>query len=549
MSLLSRTAISVAGMMMLVVLALWLPFGWILPLHEPWGLHSAYDTGRVPTVTLTGIRSLHFVVPWLAYKVAPNSFLGYHALQIVGFWAKGFIFFLILRRVLPQNPAFAAAAGVLLIIFPADDAIFFMQATLHHIGLSLLLLSFYLYLLLREHRHPPLLFAVVICQWASVSVYEAGLALMFVVPLLHLWLERDWSRRSLWLSAAWLLVPTLWAINILLVFLKPKSEQGYLGQVADPVLRGEGLLHSMIDSAWAIYPKHFVLPWLATLRDIRHWRVAPLLLLVAAAVALLTASTVMWLRRQRHAAMPTGRLCGLLMAGLVMVLLGFVMYLPTELQTTSRRTFLFTAIGASITVISLCHLLGRVFREHQDAVSLGLVAAVTFTAFAHVLTQYDSMAQHSVRLQKFLSNVLTTVPNVEPGTHIYLLGDDDVEPNDVVVLDYYDDNTFAYLYGDYTIEKSAGHFNKGCINLSRPRPTRYENCAPGESGIIVPHATDASVIPYDRVVAVRFDKHGNTTLLQNFPVAFPLAIRDYNPERLIRRDRPYPLHARSVLGM
>src|SRR5829696_1311681 len=131
MSLSIRNTFIIAGLMLLVVLALWLPFGFIKPLHEPWLLHAEYEAGELPSVTLTGVRSLHYVIPWLAYKLSPDSFMGYHALMIFGFWAKGFLLYLILRKIIPKSPAFAIAAGLLMIIFPADDAIFIMQATLH----------------------------------------------------------------------------------------------------------------------------------------------------------------------------------------------------------------------------------------------------------------------------------------------------------------------------------------------------------------------------------------------------------------------------------
>ena len=239
-------------------------------------------------------------------------------------------------------------------------------------------------------------------------------------------------------------------------------------------------------------------------------------------------------------------------AGLVMLVLGFVMYLPTDLQNSTIRTYFYTAVGASITVVSCAYLLSQVVgSRYRRGVFAVLVMALVFVAIVRDLEQHSALAQYSSLLKGFLTNIVSTVPGVDDGAYLYLLGDETVDQHEVPIAKVYEGNILAYLYGDYTLRATNGYFNKGCVHLITETHEQFATCEPGEAGIVAANSRGEIVIPYSQVVAIQFDENGNTTLLEHFPTDLidSEATKDYQPEALIRRDQPYPLHARTVLGM
>ena len=119
-----------------------------------------------------------------------GSFLGNQIVYAALWWARGFLVFLILRRLFPHLPLLAYGAGALVLVHAADRALNWV-GQLNQFGVIFwMLLAVYLLVVALQQNRPlrTALFAVgaatatYLCLWS----YESPLFILLLVPLLLL---------------------------------------------------------------------------------------------------------------------------------------------------------------------------------------------------------------------------------------------------------------------------------------------------------------------------------------------------------------------------
>lgn len=134
-------------------LILWMPFGFnIVGIHELWTMLDFYQDGHF---LLTGhLDGQHDARPfgawgWLiGYALTQHSFVGLNIAQMLYFCLKGIAVFGIVYE-LTERKSFSFLVGMLLIIYPADDALMFLRATGPHLAVVFLLFATYFFVRLR----------------------------------------------------------------------------------------------------------------------------------------------------------------------------------------------------------------------------------------------------------------------------------------------------------------------------------------------------------------------------------------------------------------
>ena len=207
----------------LLLAALWIPFGFSKTgLLEEWSLFAVLDRGGrvVGLLQLGGHETRPLVLlGWaLGYWLTPNSFVGLNLVHALLVLAKGLLFYAVVYRLVPANPAFALVAALLFVVYPADTALFAFRVMNYHLTLSLYLLALWLLLVCRDRPRVLGLVGLWIALAVALGTIEVAFPLVFASPLLLIWLEGRLTRRVLWLAALWYLVPVallIWMVSLL----------------------------------------------------------------------------------------------------------------------------------------------------------------------------------------------------------------------------------------------------------------------------------------------------------------------------------------------
>ena len=218
----ARPPFVVASCYLALVLALWLPF-------NP---HSGlpYETGFVYTSEIStwwngfvhGADHLRFYTS-LFYQVAylmgelsgfAGSFVPYQITYAVLWWVRGFLLFLIGRRLTPGHDLFWYLAGAFVLVHSSDSATGW-AGLLNQSGYTFWMpLAFYALVIAfqqSEHRRADIaLVLAIFFEHLSLWSYESQLLIILIAPLLLLRMyPRPW-RSPLAIAAAWYVLPVIY---------------------------------------------------------------------------------------------------------------------------------------------------------------------------------------------------------------------------------------------------------------------------------------------------------------------------------------------------
>lgn len=210
-----------AGLVLAVIVAaLWLPFGLKTSgTTDTWRGFYEIEQGMRPPVVLSlqELRPFTFIPWYAAYLMDRGSFVGLNLLLMALLFGKGFVFYHILRRLLPLLPAgFALGIAALATAHPADPHAIFVSAIGGQLGIFCFLLSVYLLLAFVDNGRWPLLAGALVVSLFSMGFSERTYPLVLLVPLLVIYKTRGVNRRMLTAVGAWLLVTfAVFAVYIL----------------------------------------------------------------------------------------------------------------------------------------------------------------------------------------------------------------------------------------------------------------------------------------------------------------------------------------------
>jgi hypothetical protein len=357
-----------------------------------------------------------------------GSYVPYQIVHALLWWGRGFLVFLILRRLSPQCVTVAYVAGALVLVHAADGAIQWVGQMNQFGFIFWMLLAWYLLTIAADQKRLPagLVFGAVACLAAYMSLwsYESQLILLMAFPLVA-WIRLSVNpRRLLLLSAAWYVVPFtyLW-----LTIAKYLHSNGNTYQ--ESVVRHTWVATDVLADWWFN---------IAASLEFWKWRPSPLpaptphvIGYSAVAAAAFAAGVVLVARtageRDRRSFLVASSTTWVLVAtgGFTLLALSFPVYLLLESARGLWRTQLLSGPGAGLMLCAVPGLLLTRARFLSDSTKLAIyvaasAAVVYFGSFAAI--QKGSL--HRLvweRHRAAIIHVLEVAPSVKPDTIIILI--------------------------------------------------------------------------------------------------------------------------------
>ena len=507
----------------LLVLLFWIPFGFQGGFTgDAWIFFQNTNEGNA--MSYASATRLLGPIPWiLAYQIAPDTFIGMNVLTLLLIFGKAWIVHAILRH-LTDNAVLAFAAAVLSVVIPVDDGVFYLGALNIHFALFCYLLALYLLCLYWKRRRISLLLMTGITQALSVGVYELVYPLILFSPLILLYPAVRPSRRFWRTAALWYLVPGLYALwygAISLAFPRAALYQTTLIDV-------ERSLGDMIGAMWRLYRRHFVDAWLASPGTLPAS--APVLALLAGVIVF---ALCFWLMRTSHEGrVAYGRL-GL--AGLAMIGLGIVLYLPTALSEQTVRIFYYSSVGAALVLAVILALLAQRMRRQRMifAAALGVLSAV---GCLRLFGQHQAYIDASEAVQARLTEFARFLPQVQSGSMVVVI-DDATDFYEAVGSGFFFEYQLPALYGDYSLDAAL------CLPADVGTEEGSRCWFTPDGFLTLGNRRGFVGRPYSQLIVIRHSAQG-------FSVAdkLPVAAADYSPHDLIVEPLSPPTRVDRLFG-
>jgi hypothetical protein len=528
-----------------LVIAQWILFGFNIPGQSDEWIHLA-RMDYVPFTFAPDLRPL-IRLPWaVAYWLTPGSFLGVNLVLAAALFAKGFALYLVLCRLIPEYPALANAAGMLTVVYPADDAAFALYVVGIHVSTACYLVAVYWLMIYRQKPGIWPAVGIWVMLLISLGIVEIAYPLVLLTPGL-LALEGQYhtasrpihlSRRLIWIAVVWYIAPICLLLRALYLALQGADILGYqtVSLAANNSISAlfGGLLNAYRWQLWDAWPYTLTLIGPVRFASPHTW-----MTLGCAAMA----GAVIWWQTRAMRALSLRSALWLLAVGIAALALGFVAFLPSAFRESIERTTLFSSIGAVVMITLLVLALTRAFRPIRYGVALVLlilaldffvlssftsrlipllmtviavglfvpkrwrytlvIAGLVGISTAHALNRHEKHIARGLRQERVLQSLTQIVPAAAPDTVFLLFDDPDSNElynafwwrNDVV------NNAIRYLYADLGLEAYVCIQDKSLLN------TWMGECElqPDHFSITYPsNYLDTVDLTYDRVVILRY---------------------------------------------
>ena len=542
-----------------LVVTLWLPFGWkVTGLYEEW-IYLGDIEARTPLQMLwnppyssTTTRPLTLVSYLLAYLLTPDSFVALNIIAALILFGKGLAMYFLVRRLVPANSALALVSAALLVVYPADDALLTLRTTNVHAGVFLLVVALNTLIVAYERFGWATLFAMLVAEVVALATYEAGLLLMFCAPVLLVWLRRGTDKRLIVVAALWE-APGIYffLVHVMEMLRDPASYPAQLMASSGLARSSLQILGAWLYSVTRAYIRVFATGWYHAL-PAPDWR-DPYLHLAAGLVVFVLLPAV-WMHatqsEESEPAMDTRQYVLLASLGVVAVLPGFALFLPTSWRNTNYRVFLFSSIGAALAVGIVCWLSARVFNEWRRGVFVGFTSLLIGIATFHALVQHDGYFADSQRQQRILAGIITQAPRVAPGTTVLVLDRTPTEAYTAWSMCWFVsvclEAGLQYLYED------PGLHGTYCAPGYRPRGQASEECHFEADRVTVSYIHPGTKkemrtsAAYDSLVVFENSVHGLSVLDDISRYSSQAGAAGYEPRRRIDASSPISYRARAV---
>jgi hypothetical protein len=477
---------------------------------------------------------------WAALPAAlvPHDLRAYWLFEAAYLWGTGSLVFLILRRLLPQQPRLAFLAGLFCMVWAPSDFLRLDTVLLTgYAGFTLgTVLATFLYLESWFRRSPILLAASGLCAVAMSRGAEAIVPLLCVAPLLLVASARERSSRFfLWLS--------LWGGGVVVAVLA----------IVIPIVgAGQGSYQSR---ALGLDPSP--LPILVRLRDQFAFHLAPLfgsglreLAVPAVPVAVAVFAAAFLLRRSlaggddewsaRPRALATLMACGLAVAGL-----GYSAMVLSPAITTPARTQLLSAPGIGLFLAAgACLIAGRLpgrFRDVALALLGGWIVAEGAARTVAMQKQWDEGGSAYPRQRAALAGITAAAPSFAPHTLVLLIDEAGAFPFAFTfrhaVQYLYPDAAIGHVWGARDYLYPGGFTEAGFASTPWPAIRRPWRAFP-------------SLHRYDEMVVFRLTTAARVVLEERWPPELPAApgTAAYAPRSRIRGSASRPAAHRILAG-
>ncbi len=537
----SREDFIAIGTFLLFMLLLYLPFGFDSVGHwERWGWKAFLESDQPIISSELVSRSWSIIPEFLATLIDPESFAGYHLVNFFLHWGKLALLYGILRK-LNMIPLFAFLTALLFMVFPVNPNLMSIR-NIHFNANQLSLLAAVFFCLDFINYSGRLRLAAVwlstlLCIWS----YEAGYAIIIVVPLL--WWRRSsrWTWRNVNLTVIWYLFPVVKIAFILLLDLDSRQFYGST-LVSNSLDSWRFALDSITYYAGTIegvYRQTFWYGWREALSALSQsaW-IAP-----SIAALTLTGGIAAYLAHNVNENMfPSRRQISIgLLSGCLFVLpsIGVLMWFE-KYNFDLWRVYIFVPAGAAIALFCLILLISSLIKHAQLRIIfiIAVCLIAIFPGLARLFAQHAFHVNNANNKAKILLQIVEQAPVIDPGAYVILATE---------------------MLGTELRAKGVSEFRTGAFRSAlrvvyQDPDLKYAFiCIIDKRCFLDEYTTQAfhlkQITDYSNVVLFRLHDNLSVELLRDLPPELRDYARDsYNPDRLIDTSAPIPPRALTMLA-
>ncbi len=522
------------------LLLLYLPFGIESIGHwEEW-VFNAYLEGRPSRVSTELVSRFWILVPnALAYIITPDSFVGYHLVNLLMFWGKMILFYGILRN-LKLAPLLAFMTTVLFLVYPVNSGLMSLRSFGYTFNILSLLAAVFLTLSYLEHSNRVRLLGIWLALLFNVASAEIAYVLIVIIPILWWWRRIRWSRRNFNLTVIWYLFPAMKIAYLLALILI--SHDFYGSHLFDNSERSAEAFIEMFSHYAGVLSDvihhTFVSGWQNALISLgqNEWIVSTVCTMVlCGAIAAYLAH-----RTSENCFLSVRRLGIATGGGLLLVLasVGVLMWLE-RYNSDLWRMYVYVPIGAAIVVLSLLILVTVPISKIRvrKAIMIGLWLLLMLPAYSRLILQHEHYQNSANKKTKILLQMVEQASAFNPEANVIMLTDRgyrELAENHIHELwTNMLDGAFYVLYQD-------GHPRSAILCSLEPYCT-VGDTAMGKFRLI-------GAADYSKIVFFRLHDDLTVELLRDLPPELSSAQNgSYDPDRLIDTSAPLPPRAITML--
>jgi hypothetical protein len=475
-----------------------------------------------------------------------GSFVPYQFVYAALWWAKGFLLFLLLRRLFPGTIFLPYIVGALALVHASDLSLQWV-GQLNQLGFTLwLLLSLYFFVVAVQQSNQirAACYLVLACffQYMCLWSYESPVFIILAAPLLIGFALRPRFKRLWTSSIGWYVVPIAYAFLSLKRYL-----HGTGSTYQESVLRKTWSLQALLSDllfnlgasvsfwSWKRHTEYF------SRTEVHRLATFATIVFVAGGVTLI-------LYRKKHRAavvkpdIDFDVAWRVLAAGSLLLILSFPAYLALSSPRTLWRTQLLSGIGAAMVMGAAFALAAKLLTRGwiRDLLVMSMSAVVVFYGASGAVERGAFFRWNWHRHQVAIQEVIRDAPQVRPETVIVLVGVP--KGNDPLRHDMWFDMALRLAYPGVPV---AGVFyysdqTPGPGNLLKMTANRWI----WSRTLTAPLVLDASL---DQTIVLEYGADGNSRVLAKFPEFLcpdTCSPELYNPTQRIIGDTPSPVAIR-----
>jgi hypothetical protein len=520
----------------LMLVFLWLPFGLnAVTGGEEWATFSSLD---IRGFVVGGARPLINLATAVGHGIHSDSLAGLFLVMCICILGKSIALYGTIHQLIPDRRALAFAAGALLMIAPLENTLYQLTFFNYHVAIFTFVTSVFFFIWYYNDPYWLKLVAMGLMLLPTTLITEGIFPLIMVTPALLFWKEGHLSKRLLRLSMWWYAIPVLALGNLVRITLWATNGGGYQRSL----IADDNSIATLVDVTWTLFRSHLWDRWLPT-AHLQYASIEPQFVLISFALFILTFITALYLYRHTHTSHPYN-LLSLLIAGIISTLVGFSVFLITDLRLVFERTTYFSALGAMLVgattlyvlsyatlwirvifiilalgfigivlmptpltdvgalypigLLCLCACAAMLPYRFRYAMMLACIIGLGGYYTLHIHRNFEGRALHST----FIKVVPEQVPTIAPHTIVILIADARSAPFSGR-FDLFR-GMLRWLYEEPTLQGYVCLADQGLQSIADTQSVRT-HCAFGKGAIELVNATGRLPdISYDRVVVLRF---------------------------------------------
>lgn len=515
---------------------------------EEWRILANYDVSLTLGESFNRLRPLQTMPMLLAYLAHPDSYLAMNIILLTSFVVKSISLVMFLTVVFPNQRGAVFFAGLLFLVYPADQGLFVLRALTHHVAVSLLMLSLAGLAWYIKRGKWGFWFLFVALGVISLFIYEVGYPMMLAALPVFRTIRAPFRRiRRASLSIILVLLICSMALAVIISVIPPSIDSPvYQQDIIERDWRDYRVLLDMLASIFNMYFVHFFAGWYdGTLALFAR----PGLTILAMVLSVIGGGCIWLISRDDaplHIPKPSKERWYFLYA-LIFMLAGYILFVPSAIRVDDWRVYLYTS-GVAAGIVSYIALRVASMLQHRRVYFAVLSAILLLIAFTKTLNQHVDYDQNVDFVQSTLSDIVLALGDMQDTPALVML--DSPPANSIHIDMFYHHNSIyhalRYIYS--TEDEAVIQVAEVCTDDTA---FRTKSCEFEANELVVTMGPFyQNTLPYDQTIFFRYNSGQGYELLEALPDEAPQTAKNqYNPGAFINPVLPESQRLETALDL